>query len=255
MCGRAPLAVVAALIVTLTAACGSSNGPGHAATTARLRTSVTPRTGSPSSPKPATGMPTLTAPAADAASPALTKYGAVKVTAALDLAAHLAYFSVADPALLGKTALHTSIGDYADITRYLTPQGIAYLASYVKDQNRNGKHEIIAGELALASVHLAATGLGKQARSTSGTRFDVPFSPRNYRVTINPTVGLNQDGAAMVVSGRCSVQIPGTRNGKPVLVTLTRRYFTYYVQPRASATYPVGVFGWVSSSTATYAAS
>ena len=251
MRGRAPLAAITCLIVALTSACSASSHTTQSPTATPAHSTPTPTTSSSSSPIPIGNTTAVTAPAPNATSPALDKYSHRTVSAALDLAAHLAYNSVSDPILLGSTANHTSISDYADITKYLTPQGIAYLKSYVEDQNHNGKHQIIAGELAFANVPLAA-GVGKQASATSGTRFDTPFAPRNYQATINPTVGLSQDGASMAVTGRCSVQIPGTRAGKHFLITLTRKSFTYYVQAKASATAPVGVYGWISNSTATY---
>lgn len=255
MPGRVLLAALALASVALAAACSSSSN------TTQQASAPPPATAPPGSTAPisATSSPLsttksgLTAPALDAASPALAKYDRATLTAALNLSTHLAYVSVADPALLGKTTAHASIADYAAVTRYLTPQGVRYLTGYIKDQDRNGQHEILAGELALASTPVAK-GAGSAAQKTIGTRFSAPFSPFNYRAVISPTVRLGDDGISMLVTGSCSVQIPGTQNGKKVLVTLARKSFTYSVQPSPSKAYPVGVSGWVSYSTASYAA-
>ena len=69
-----------------------------------------------------------TPPSLAMSSPALRKYPSRLVQSGLDLAEHLAYYSVADPSLLATESRHTSISDYAHITRYLTPQEIRYLA-------------------------------------------------------------------------------------------------------------------------------
>lgn len=256
MHGRALVAALALSALTFTAACSSSSPAARSTNvspTPQVLTTASSSTPAPTR-SPAATAPRLTAPAAAATSPALAKYGKTKVTQALDLAAHLAYYSVADPKLLGRTAPHTTLADYSNITRYLTPQGISYLHGYIRNQDSSAKDGVIAAELALALRPLPR-GSNNASKATDHTTFDTPFRPRNYRAAISPTVRIGQNGVTMIVNGSCSVQVPGTHNGKAVLVTLTRTYFTYYIQPQASQAYPeVGVYGWASHSTLTFAA-
>lgn len=242
--------LVAAACLLLTAGCSASHPSGHAnTTTTTAATQANSSTSSaPTSPTTSpSSRPDLTAPSPAANSPALRRYKRTDVEAALNLAAHLAYYGVADPKLLGTQSPHAAITDYADITRYLSPRGVQYLRSYITDQTTNAQHEAAASTLALANLtKLPGHGTALTA-GQNGLRLDKPFHVADYTATINPRVTLNGDGSAMVVTGTCSARILGHRGATPVYVTFTRTRFTYNIVAAPSQTYPVGVEGWNST--------
>ena len=239
--GAAAVATTAAYLVLLCSACGHS-----AKTTPTQNTSQARR--SPSSTAPSSTVPVnaaLDPPAVTASSSALHKFSKARAQAALDLATKLAYYSVADPKLLLVHSAHDDIRDYADVTRYMTPQAIRYLDGYIRDQARNIKDASAVSGLALTLLNSTY----RQPRQTSAaqqTQFTNPLTPRAFTEHVDPTVTLNADHTQMVVTGSCQVTLAGTHDGNSVYVTLTRPRFRYYIAATPSSAYVVGLNGWQS---------
>lgn len=240
-------------LVLLLAGCSASK-TNHAAPTFTAPPSrpATTRTATPTTSHvastPVASAASLTAPPPKAGSPAVARFGASKVTAALQLAAHLAYYGVADPTLLGHQSPHAGLADYARITQYLTATAVQDLRSYIADQTTDATHNSQAATLALSNLTRLPNRGTALTTGDHGLRLDKPFRVAGYTANINPTVTLGSDNTTMVVTGSCAVRIFGHRGAKPVYVTFRRTSFTFFVQPTPSRAYPVAVSGWKSIS-------